>query len=70
MEAIACIGILLWLIGIIFAALSLMILIFGNEDFADCVMKIGAFLFSIGSLIFIFSLFALLIIYSFTKGVI
>ena len=43
MEGLACIGILLWLIGIIFACLALMFLLFGNEDFADCVMKICAF---------------------------
>ena len=70
MEGLACIGILLWLIGIIFACLALMFLLFGNEDFADCVMKICAFFVSIGSLLFVFSLFALLIIDSFTKSVI
>ena len=70
MEGLACIGILLWLIGIIFACLALMFLLFGNEDFADCVMKICAFFVSIGLLLFVFSLFALLTIDSFTKAVI
>ena len=70
MEGLACIGILLWLIGIIFACLALMFLLFDNEDFADCVMKICAFFVSIGSLLFVFSLFALLISDSFTKAVI
>ena len=56
MEGLVCIGILLWLIGIIFAALSLMILLFGNEDFADCVMKICATFVSIGSVCFLISI--------------
>ena len=56
MEGLACIGILLWLIGIIFAALSLMILLFSNEDFADCVMKICAAFVSVGSVCFLVSI--------------
>jgi hypothetical protein len=56
MEGLACIGILLWIIGIIFAALALMILLFGNEDFADCVMKICSAFVSVGSVCFLVSI--------------
>ena len=56
MERLACVGILLWLIGVIFAALSLVTLLFGNEDFADCVMKICAAFVSVGSVCFLVSI--------------
>ena len=60
MEGLACIGILLWLIGIIFAGLSVMFSIFGCEDFADSLMKICAFFFFVGSVFFVAFVFTLI----------
>ena len=60
MEGLACIGILLWLIGIIFAGLSVMFSIFGCEYFADSIMKICAFFFVFGSVFFVAFVFTLI----------
>ena len=60
MEGLACIGILLWLIGIVFAGLSVMFSIFGCEYFADSIMKICAFFFVVGSVFFVAFVFTLI----------
>jgi hypothetical protein len=53
MEGLACIFAVLWLIGIIFACLSVMFPVFGCEDFADFFIKICAFFFSVGAVFFV-----------------
>jgi hypothetical protein len=61
MEGLACIFSVLWLIGIIFACLSVMFSIFGCEDFADSLIKICGFFFSVGAMFFV--CFAITLIY-------
>lgn len=60
MEGLAFVFVVLWLIGIIFAGLSVMFSIFVCEDFADSIMKICAFFFFVGSVFFVAFVFTLI----------
>ena len=53
MEGLAFAFAAMWLSGIIFASISVRFSVFGCVDFADSIIKICAFFFSVGAMFFV-----------------